>query len=70
MLAGLKLFERKEVTAKKTLEPTGVLKKYTKITGKQLRQGLFLIELQGYCKFFTGDYFSNFQWFLWSNEKI
>ena len=47
-----------------TLEPTCVPKKFTKITGKQLHWSLFLIKLQGYCKFFTRDYFSNFQWYL------
>ena len=39
---------------------TGVLKNFAKITGKQLRQSLFLIELQADSKFFTGDCFSNF----------
>ena len=37
MLAGLKLFERKKISAKKNLKPAGVLKKFIKITEKQLR---------------------------------
>ena len=37
-----------------------VLRKFfTKITGKQLRRSLFLMKLQVYSKFFTGDCFSN-----------
>ena len=64
MLAELKLFERKKNYCETNLEPTGVLKKITKITGKQLRWSSFLIKLQGYCKFFTGNDFSNFQWYL------
>ena len=38
----------------------GVLKNFTKTTGKQLRRISFLIKLQAYSKFFTGYYFSNF----------
>ena len=64
MLAGLKLYLKEKSYCETTLEPTGVPKNFTKITGKQLRWSLFLIKLQGYCKFFTGDYFSNFQWDL------
>ena len=37
----------------------GVLKKFAKITGKQLRCSVFLTKLQANSKFFTGDGFSN-----------
>ena len=40
---------------------TGVLKKFAKITGKQLRRSLFLIKPQAHSKFFTED---------WSSKKI
>ena len=35
----------------------GVLKKFAKITGKQLRCSVFLTKLQAHSKFFTGDGF-------------
>ena len=63
MLAGLKLFERKKLlwnNFRTNRCSEKIHKNYRKITD----WSLFLIKLQGYCKFFVGDYFSNFQWYL------
>ena len=55
----VKTIQKKKSYRELTIGVTGVLKKFTKTTGKQLSLSLFLIKLQGYNNFFTGDCFDN-----------
>ena len=68
----VKTIQMKKRYCQTTLGATDVLKNFTKITGKKLRQSLFLIKLQVYRVFFTGDYLatcSNFLWYLVQQKK-
>ena len=68
----VKTIQMKKRYCQTTLGATDVLKNFTKITGKKLRQSLFLIKLQVYREFFTGDYLatcSNFLWYLVQQKK-